>query len=83
MPHRLYNLGNSHPEDLMHFVEVLARIAGRTPDLQMRPMQPGDVRSTSADIAATTRDLGWRPTTSVEDGLPAMFEWCRDYYGGQ
>ena len=81
VPHRLYNLGNSRPEPLMHFIEVLARAAGKTPDLQMRPMQPGDVRSTSADIEATTRELGWRPTTSIEAGLPLMFEWCRSYYG--
>jgi UDP-glucuronate 4-epimerase len=81
VPHRLYNLGNSHPEALMRFIEVLARAAGKTPNLQMRPMQPGDVRSTSADIEATTRDLGWRPTTSIEIGLPVMFEWCHSYYG--
>jgi UDP-glucuronate 4-epimerase len=81
IPHRLYNLGNSHPEQLMHFIETLGRIAGKAPDLQMRPMQPGDAKSTSADIEATTRDLGWRPTTSIEAGLPPMFEWCRAYYG--
>jgi UDP-glucuronate 4-epimerase len=81
VPHRLYNLGNSRPEALMHFIEVLARVAGKTPDLKMRPMQPGDVRSTSADIEATTRELGWRPTTSIEVGLPALLEWCRAYYG--
>ena len=80
VPHRLYNLGNSHPESLMHFIEVLAGAAGKTPILQMRPMQPGDVQSTSADIEATTRELGWRPTTSIEAGLPLMFEWCRSYY---
>ena len=80
VPHRLYNLGNSHPESLMHFIEVLARAAGKTPILQMRPMQPGDVQSTSADIEATTHELGWRPTTSIEAGLPLMFEWCRSYY---
>jgi len=83
VPHRLYNLGNSHPEPLMRFIETLGRIAGKTPDLQLRPMQPGDVRATSADIEATTRDLGWRPTTAIEDGLPPMFEWCRGYYGGE
>lgn len=83
VPHRLYNLGNSHPEPLMHFIEVLARVAGRAPDLRMRPMQPGDVRSTSADIETTTRELGWRPTTSIEAGLPPMFEWCRGYYGAR
>jgi len=82
VPHRLYNLGNSHCEPLMHFIEVLARVAGKAPDLRLRPMQPGDVRSTSADIETTTRELGWRPTTSIEAGLPPMFEWCRGYYGG-
>jgi UDP-glucuronate 4-epimerase len=81
VPHRLYNLGNSHPEPLMRFIETLGRIAGKTPDLRMQPMQPGDVRSTSADIEATTRDLGWRPTTSIEAGLPPTVEWCRSYYG--
>jgi len=55
----------------MHFIEVLARVSGRTPNLQMRPMQPGDMRSTSADIEATTRVLGWRPTTSIERGAAA------------
>ncbi len=83
VPHRLYNLGNSHCEPLMHFIEVLARVAGKAPDLRLRPMQPGDVRSTSADIETTTRELGWRPTTSIEAGLPPMFEWCRGYYGGR
>jgi UDP-glucuronate 4-epimerase len=82
VPHRLYNLGNSRPEPLMRFIQVLARVAGRSPVLQMRPMQPGDVRSTSADIEATTRDLNWRPTTPIEAGLPPMLEWCRSYYGG-
>jgi UDP-glucuronate 4-epimerase len=83
IPHRLYNLGNSHPEPLMHFIGVLARVAAKAPDLQMRPMQPGDVPSTSADIEATTRELGWRPTTSIETGLPPLVEWCRRYYGAR
>jgi UDP-glucuronate 4-epimerase len=82
IPHRLYNLGNSRPEALMHFIEVLGQVAGKTPNLKMLPMQPGDIRSTSADIEATTRELGWRPETTIEAGLPPMFEWCRSYYGG-
>jgi len=82
IPHRLYNLGNNHPEDLMHFIDVMARAAGRTPKLVMKPMQRGDVRATAADIEATTRDLGWRPTTSIDTGLPLLMQWCRPYYGG-
>jgi len=81
VPHRLYNLGNSHPEALLHFIDVLAQAVGRKPVLQMLPMQPGEVRTTCADIEATTRDLHWRPTTSIEAGLPPMVQWCRRYYG--
>lgn len=77
--HRLYNLGNHRPEELMHFIEVLSRAAGRTARLEMKPMQAGDVRETFADIGATTRDLGWRPTTTIEEGLPRLVQWCREY----
>jgi UDP-glucuronate 4-epimerase len=80
IPHRLYNLGNHRPEELMHFIGLLARLAGRDAKLEYLPMQPGDVRETYADIAETTRDLGWQPTTSIEEGLPALVEWVRGYY---
>jgi UDP-glucuronate 4-epimerase len=81
VPHRLYNLGNNRPEQLMRFIEVLARAVGATPRMVMRPMQPGDVRSTAADIEATRRDLGWEPTTSIEEGLPRLVDWVRAYFG--
>jgi UDP-glucuronate 4-epimerase len=81
VPHRVYNLGNNHPEELMHFIAVLARAAGREPVLKYLPMQPGDVRQTSADITETTRDLGWQPTTSIDTGLPLLMDWVRGYYG--
>ena len=80
VPHRLYNLGNHHPEALLRFIEVLEAAAGRPAQRVLRPMQPGDVRSTAADIEATTRDLGWQPTTSIEEGLPRLVEWVRRYY---
>jgi UDP-glucuronate 4-epimerase len=47
----------------------------------MQPMQPGDVPRTFADIAETTRDLGWRPTTSVEEGFPRFVQWYKEYHG--
>ncbi|HXY05129.1 MAG TPA: SDR family NAD(P)-dependent oxidoreductase [Burkholderiaceae bacterium] len=81
VPHRLYNLGNNHPEALLRFIEVLERSIGRSAQKILRPMQPGDVRATAADIEATARDLGWRPTTSIEAGLPRLVEWVRRYYG--
>lgn len=79
--HRVYNLGNHHPEALMDFIRILGESAGREPILDMQPMQPGDVRSTYADIDATTRDFRWRPTTSIAQGLPKLVDWCREYYG--
>ena len=80
VPHRLYNLGNSHPEALLHFIDVLEAAAGRTARRRLLPMQPGDVRATAADIEATTRDLGWHPTTGIESGLARLVEWVKAYY---
>jgi len=78
--HRIYNLGNSHPEALLHFIEVLERAIGKPAQKILRPMQPGDVRSTAADIEATANDLGWRPTTGIDVGLPRLVDWVRQYY---
>jgi UDP-glucuronate 4-epimerase len=80
-PHQLYNLGNHRPEALLRFIDVLEQAVGRPAQRQLMPMQPGDVRSTAADIEATTRDLGWRPTTAIEQGLPRLVDWVRRYYG--
>jgi UDP-glucuronate 4-epimerase len=80
-PHRLYNLGNHHPEPLLRFIAVLEQAIGRPARRQLLPMQPGDMRSTAADIAATTRDLGWMPSTGIDEGLPRLVEWVRRYYG--
>lgn len=80
VPHRLYNLGNNRPEELLRFVEVLEEAIGRRAHTRLLPMQPGDVRSTAADIEATTRDLGWQPTIRIESGLAKMVEWVRGYY---
>ena len=65
----------------MRFIEVLAQAAGRTPNLKMVPMQPGDVRTTCADIAPMQAEFGWEPTTSIDVGLPLTVEWVRAYYG--
>ncbi|HOX90086.1 MAG TPA: NAD-dependent epimerase/dehydratase family protein [Burkholderiaceae bacterium] len=81
LPHRLYNLGNHRPERLLHFITVLAAAIGREPQLVMKPMQPGDVQSTYADITAISRDTGWAPRTGIESGLPQLVGWVRDYYG--
>ena len=81
VPHRVYNLGNHRPEELLHFIEILERAIGRPAKRVFKPMQAGDVRSTAADIDATIRDLGWKPTTNIDVGLDALVRWLRGYYG--
>jgi len=80
-PLALYNLGNSRPEPLMDFIGVLERLCGRPAVLTMEPAQPGDVTDTYADIAESTRDLGYAPRTGIEDGLDRFVTWFRRYHG--
>ena len=79
--HRVYNIGNHRPEQLMRFIELLAAALGRQPQMNLLPMQPGDVHATFADISGLQRDYGWQPTTSIEEGLPRFVQWYRSYYG--
>jgi len=80
-PHRLYNIGNNRSEDLMRMIDVLQQACGRQAQVDMQPMQPGDVRETSADIAAIERDLGYRPATTIDVGIPRFVEWYKEYHG--
>jgi UDP-glucuronate 4-epimerase len=78
--HRVYNIGNHRPEPLMRFIEVLSNALGRKPQMNLLPMQPGDVHATFADISGLQRDYGWQPTTTIDEGLPKLVAWYRDYY---
>ncbi len=80
-PHRVYNLGNHRSEELMRFIEVLEQACGREAIKEFAEMQPGDVKETYADIEASRRDLGFAPTTSIEEGLPRFVAWYREYHG--
>jgi UDP-glucuronate 4-epimerase len=79
--HRVYNIGNHRSEPLMRFIEVLSNALGQKPQMNMLPMQPGDVHATFADISALQRDYGWEPTTTIDEGLPRLVAWYRNYYG--
>ncbi len=79
-PARIYNVGNHRPEELEHVVALLEKELGRTAAKEMLPMQPGDVLATYADIDDLTRDVGFRPQTSIEDGIRAFVAWYRDHY---
>ena len=80
VPHRIYNLGNHRPEQLLDFIGVLERLLGRTATKQFLPLQPGDVPESFADIEASRRDLGFDPQTTIEVGLARFVEWYRQYH---
>ena len=79
-PHRVYNLGNNRGVGLMHFIATIEKACGRKAQIDFQPMQPGDVKETLSDIAESTRDLGYEPTTTVEIGIPRFVDWYRRYY---
>lgn len=79
-PAKVYNVGNNHPEELTHVVAVLERELSRAAVREMLPMQPGDVTATFADVTELMRDTGFRPQTSIEDGLREFVAWYRDHY---
>jgi UDP-glucuronate 4-epimerase len=79
-PYRIYNIGNSQPVELLRFVAILEACLGKQAIKKLLPMQPGDVVSTYADAADLERDIGFRPSTPLEEGLRRMVAWYREYY---
>jgi len=78
--YKIYNLGNHRPVDLMRFVELLEQAIGKRAWKAFLPMQPGDVQCTYAQMDDLYRAVGFRPTTSLEEGLPRFVQWYRTYY---
>jgi UDP-glucuronate 4-epimerase len=78
--HRVYNLGNHRPENLLDFIAVIERALGRTAQKELLPMQPGDVPESFADIEDSRRDLGFEPKTAIEVGLPRFVHWYKWYH---
>ncbi len=79
-PWKIYNIGNNRPEELMHVVAVLEKEFGRPAIKEMLPMQPGDVPATYADIEDLERDIGFKPSTTIEDGIARFSKWFREYH---
>ncbi len=79
-PGKVFNVGNNTPVDLMQFISTLEQLLGKTVEKQMLPMQPGDVPVTFADVSELERDIGFRPQTSLEDGLRHFVRWYREFY---
>ncbi|MBW8810065.1 MAG: NAD-dependent epimerase/dehydratase family protein [Lysobacter sp.] len=80
-PHRVFNLGNHTPVELERFIQVIADAAGRPAEKVYKPMQPGDMIETMADTSRAHAAFGFEPATAIEQGLPRVVEWCRDYFG--
>ena len=79
-PYRIYNIGNSQPVELMRYIEVLEKCLGRKAERRLLPMQPGDVPDTYADVTDLMDVIGYRPSTSVEEGVARFVEWYREFY---
>jgi len=79
-PYRLYNIGNHTPVPLRDFIACLERITGKQAIRKLLPMQPGDVRSTCADVSDLTRETGFSPSTPLKVGLTRFVEWYRSFY---
>ena len=78
--YRIYNIGNNQPVELMRYIEVLEKCLGKKAKLQMLPMQEGDVPATSANVESLENDVGFRPRTSVEQGIARFVEWYKSYH---
>ena len=79
-PHRVFNIGNSQPTELLRFIAVMEQAFGREAIKDFQPMQPGDVVATAADTSALEQWVGFKPSTSIETGVDAFARWYRDYF---
>jgi len=77
----IYNIGNHQPVRLLDYIATLERVLGKKAELEMKPMQPGDVKATYADTRALRQAVGFAPSTPLESGLARFAEWFRSYYG--
>lgn len=80
-PWRVYNIGNQHPVELMDYIQAIENALGMKAQLNLLPLQPGDVPDTYADVGALVQDVGYRPSMSVDEGTRRFVAWYREYYG--
>jgi UDP-glucuronate 4-epimerase len=80
-PFRVYNIGNHTPVELKHLIQVIETCLGVKAELELLPMQPGDVPMTYADVDTLVQDVDFQPSTTIEDGVARFVEWYRGHYG--
>lgn len=79
-PYKIYNIGNNNPVKLMRFIKALESALGKEAVKEYMEMQPGDVKRTYAEMSDLEKDINFKPTTSIEDGLAKFVNWYKDYY---
>ncbi len=79
-PWRIYNIGNQQPVELMTYIETLEKYLGKTAEKNLLPLQPGDVPDTFADVEDLVRDVDYKPSTTVDEGIKNFAAWYKDYY---
>ncbi len=79
-PYRIYNIGNERPVELLEYISILERCLKKTARKNLLPMQLGDVSESWADVADLARDIGYKPTTTVAEGVAKFVDWYLDYY---
>ncbi|MBC6366045.1 NAD-dependent epimerase [Algoriphagus sp. AK58] len=80
VPYKIYNIGNSSPVLLMDYIHAVEKGLGKQAKMEMLPLQPGDVPASHADVEDLVRDTGYKPDTSIEDGVKAFTDWYLSYY---
>ncbi len=78
--YKIYNIGNNQPVELLTFIEVIEKAMGKEAIKNFLPMQPGDVPRTYADVDDLMRDVGFKPTTNIEQGIESFVRWYKDFY---
>ena len=79
-PYRIHNIGNSSPVKLTSFIKAIEKALGKKAEWQMKPLQPGDVERTWADVSSLKKDYSYNPDTPVETGIQCFIDWYREYY---
>ena len=79
-PFRVYNIGNQTPVELLDYIETIEKYLGQTAEKELLPLQPGDVVDTYADVSDLVKDVGYKPNTTIDDGIKSFISWYKDYY---
>jgi UDP-glucuronate 4-epimerase len=79
-PYKLYNIGNNQPVELMRFIEILESCLGQKAEKEFLPLQLGDVPATYADVDDLMAAVGFKPATTIEEGIARFVDWYKEYY---